>query len=447
MDSNQPNSDSQDSKTNSAPPGHPLFDWRPVLFTVCLFVIYYFIAAQQNTGPQQLPYSTFKQQLYANEVASLQLKGQQISGRYSNTNPTKSFDFKTQVPAMGDPTLLPEIESKGIELVVKSEEMPTWGRILISLIPWLLIFAFFAYSSRAMQGRIGGGAGLFNFSKSKAKLYQDLTHSMSFAEVAGLENAKDDLREVIDYLKNPEKFRRLGAALPKGVLLMGPPGTGKTLLAKATAAEAEVPFFSISGSEFVEMFVGVGAGRVRDMFKQARESAPALIFVDEIDSVGRVRGSGVGGGNDEREQTLNQILAEMDGFASDEPVVILAATNRPDVLDPALLRPGRFDRKITLELPQKQARFQILQVHTRHKPIASNVDLEQLSSRTIGFSGAELENLVNEAALHAASQNKSEIEQLDFEHAAFTCCCVSIGNKNMLKAPKPTHATGTTPQQ
>jgi len=235
--------------------------------------------------------------------------------------------------------------------------------------------------------------------------------------VAGLEGAKQELREVIGFLRNPDKFRKLGAKLPKGILMMGPPGTGKTLLAKATAAEAGVPFFSISGSEFVEMFVGVGAGRVRNMFQQAREKAPALIFVDEIDSVGRVRGTGVGGGNDEREQTLNQILAEMDGFERYEPVVVLAATNRPDVLDPALLRPGRFDRKITMELPQKMARLQILKVHTRKKPMADDVDLEHLAGRTIGFSGADLENLVNEAALHAAREDKSRIEQADFEHA------------------------------
>ena len=412
---NNPNNPKGDSPST---PSHPLLDWRPVLFTVFLFFLYYFITAQQTPGPIELPYSDFKRQLYSDEIATLQMRGQQLFGRYRTTSKTTGFDFKTQIPSIGDPGLLSEIESKNIQLVVKSEEMPTWARILISLIPWILIFGFFAYSSRAMQGRMGSGpGGVFGFSRSKAKLYQNLGNSLNFDEVAGLESAKEELREIIEYLKSPEKFRLLGAELPKGVLLMGPPGTGKTLLAKATAAEAEVPFFSISGSEFVEMFVGVGAGRVRDMFQQAREIAPALVFIDEIDSVGRVRGTGVGGGNDEREQTLNQILAEMDGFASDDPVVILAATNRPDVLDPALLRPGRFDRKITLELPQKKARHEILQVHCRHKPLASDVDLEQLSSRTIGFSGAELENLVNEAALHAASKNKGEIQQADFEFA------------------------------
>lgn len=396
---------------------HPIFDWRPLVFTLALFFVYYLVTAQQQTAPADLPYSEFKKQLYNDEIDALEIKGEQVFGHYRASENQQKFDFKTQIPSVGDPTLLPEIETKQIELVVKSNDMPTWGRILISLVPWLLIFGFFAYSNKALQSRMGGGGGLFNFSRSRAKLYEDLGQSVNFNEVAGLESAKRELREVIDYLKNPDKFRRLGASLPKGILMMGPPGTGKTLLAKATAAEAGVPFFSISGSEFVEMFVGVGAGRVRSMFQQARERAPALIFVDEIDSVGRVRGTGVGGGNDEREQTLNQILAEMDGFSGEEPVVILAATNRPDVLDPALLRPGRFDRKITLELPQKKARLQILNVHTRKKPIASNVDLEQLSGRTIGFSGADLENFVNEAALHAASKDKDIIEQDDFEFA------------------------------
>ena len=412
-----PDSDKRPPDGNNENGRHPIFDWRPLLITLSLFFVYYFITAQQQAAPTPIPYSQFKQQLYAGEISALLIKGNDVSGRYQSSDVSTRYDFKTQIPTVGDPTLLPEIESKQIELMVKSEQMPTWGRILISLIPWVLIFAFFAYSNRALQSRMGGGAGLFNFSRSRAKLYEDLGEKIRFDDVAGADAAKGELREIIDYLKHPDKFRRLGAALPKGILMMGPPGTGKTLLAKATASEAGVPFFSISGSEFVEMFVGVGASRVRSMFQQAREKAPALIFVDEIDSVGRVRGTGVGGGNDEREQTLNQILAEMDGFASDEPIVVLAATNRPDVLDPALLRPGRFDRKITLELPQKAARQQILEVHCRNKPVADDVDLALLSARTIGFSGADLENLVNEAALHAASQEKNQIQQADFEFA------------------------------
>ncbi|NIQ00107.1 MAG: AAA family ATPase, partial [Nitrospinaceae bacterium] len=401
-------------------PGHPFFDWRPLFFTLFLFALYYTFSSQGTTGPKEIPYTQFKQQLYNDEIASVLLRGQQVNGRYRNTDKAKGYDFVTHMPSVQDDTLLPAIENNKVELVAKSQELPTWATVLINLLPWILIFGFFAYSNRMLQSRMGGGGGggLFGFSRSHARLYENPENEgINFDEVAGLDGAKQDLREVIEFLRNPDKFRKLGAALPKGILMMGPPGTGKTLLAKAIAGEAEVPFFSISGSEFVEMFVGVGAGRVRSMFQQAREKAPALIFVDEIDSVGRVRGTGVGGGNDEREQTLNQILAEMDGFSGDEPIVVLAATNRPDVLDPALLRPGRFDRKITLELPQKQARLQILQVHTRKKPLSDDVDLALMSARTIGFSGADLENLVNEAALHAARENKATIEQSDFEYA------------------------------
>ena len=397
----------------------PVFDWRPLLFTLVLFGFYYFASARQHQAPSEVPYSTFKQQLVNDQVVSVQIKGQQVQGRYRDSERKEGFDFSTRLPPITDTRLLEQIETHQVELVAQSEEWPWWANLLVSVLPWVLIFGLFAWSNRALQNRMGGSGagGLFGFSKSRARLYENLDRKISFDEVAGLDSAKHDLREVIEYLKNPDKFRRLGAALPKGILMMGPPGTGKTLLAKATAAEAGVPFFSISGSEFVEMFVGVGAGRVRSMFQQAREKAPALIFIDEIDSVGRVRGTGVGGGNDEREQTLNQILAEMDGFEPTEPIIVLAATNRPDVLDPALLRPGRFDRKITLDLPQKKARLQILQVHTRKKPVAQNVDLEQLAGRTIGFSGADLENLVNEAALHAANTDKEQIEQVDFEYA------------------------------
>lgn len=398
----------------------PVFDWRPLLFTLVLFGFYYFASARQQQVTLEVPYSTFKQELATDRVASVQVKGQQMQGRYRDSERKEGFDFVTRLPPIADTRLLEQLEAHEVELVAKSEEWPWWANLLVSVLPWVLIFGLFAWSNRALQNRMGGGGGaggLFGFSKSRARLYENLDRKISFDEVAGLDSAKHDLREVIEYLKNPDKFRRLGAALPKGILMMGPPGTGKTLLAKATAAEAGVPFFSISGSEFVEMFVGVGAGRVRSMFQQAREKAPALIFIDEIDSVGRVRGTGVGGGNDEREQTLNQILAEMDGFEPTEPIIVLAATNRPDVLDPALLRPGRFDRKITLDLPQKKARLQILQVHTRKKPVAQNVDLEQLAGRTIGFSGADLENLVNEAALHAANTDKEQIEQVDFEYA------------------------------
>lgn len=397
-------------------PPKPTMDWRPLIITLIVFALYSLMSLSQEHSSERLSYTGFKQAVARDEIAQVTLRGQRVQGTYAgNRNPAQ---FQAVLPALDDPELLPLLESHQVQVDVVEEESPLWATLLVSLLPWVLLFGLIAYSQRMMQQRLGSsGGGLFGFSRSKARLYQDNQLHLSFADVAGLDSAKRDLREVIEYLRNPDKFRRLGAKLPKGILMMGPPGTGKTLLAKATAAEAGVAFFSISGSEFVEMFVGVGAGRVRSMFEDARQKAPALIFIDEIDSVGRVRGTGVGGGNDEREQTLNQILAEMDGFASHEPIVVLAATNRPDVLDPALLRPGRFDRKVTLELPQKQARLKILQVHTRNKPLASNIDLDSIAARTIGFSGADLENLTNEAALHAAQCNQHQLEQADFDYA------------------------------
>lgn len=405
---------------NKPNPNRPsMLDWRPFVFTLIAFTIYYLTIGERPPAVERLAYSDFKEQVLSETVESVTLRGHILTGRFVNsTKPAGRSDFRTVLPAIEDSGLLPLLEQRDVKITAQTEESPIWLQLVIGILPWVLIFGLFAYSNYAMRSRMGGGAGgMFGFGRSKARLYEKLATDISFKEVAGLKSAKQDLQEVIEYLKNPEKFRRLGAKLPKGMLMMGPPGTGKTLLAKATAAEAGVPFFSISGSEFVEMFVGVGASRVRAMFNEAREKAPALIFIDEIDSVGRVRGTGVGGGNDEREQTLNQILAEMDGFGHEEPVVVIAATNRPDVLDPALLRPGRFDRKVTLELPQKNARFQILTVHTQHKPVKDSVDLDSIAARTIGFSGADLENLVNEAALHAARMNKSEIDQQDFEYA------------------------------
>jgi len=281
-----------------------------------------------------------------------------------------------------------------------------------------VIIGFFVYSSRKFRDRIGGfGGGIFNFGQSKAKLYKKSTSTTTFNDVAGLTNAKKELEEIVDFLKHPDKYRAIGGTLPKGVLLVGPPGTGKTLLAQASAGEADVPFFSISGSEFIEMFVGVGASRVRDMFEKAKQGAPSIIFIDEIDSIGRVRGTGLGGGHDEREQTLNQILSEMDGFSPNESVVVMAATNRPDVLDPALVRPGRFDRQITLDLPQQKARKEILEIHARKVALADDVDLNIMASATVGFSGADLRNLVNEAALLAAREGKQHVEMVDFDQS------------------------------
>lgn len=400
-------------------PVHPVFDWRPFLFTFITIFLYYSLLQPNQTQTERLSYSSFKNMVKEERVAAVTIQGFKITGLTKNTDQSgKQKRIQTTLPEFNDPALLPLLEQHNIEVQIRSSEPPVWLSVVMSILPWILIFGFFAYTNRALQSRLGGGrGGMFGFGQSKAKRYEKLDVDISFKEVAGLDSAKEDLREVIEYLKSPEKFRKLGAKLPKGILLMGPPGTGKTLLAKATAAEANVPFFSISGSEFVEMFVGVGASRVRSMFEEARKLAPALIFIDEIDSVGRVRGTGMGGGNDEREQTLNQILAEMDGFTSAEPVIILAATNRPDVLDPALLRPGRFDRKVTLDLPQKKARRAILEVHTQTKPIDKNVRLDDYAARTIGFSGADLENLVNEAALHAARADKKFIDVDDFEYA------------------------------
>jgi len=322
------------------------------------------------------------------------------------------------LPAFDDPYLVDLLEDNNVKVYAERESNPWLTYFLLLSLPWILIIAYFIYLRRQMQqggGMMGGG--LFNVGKSKAKRYNREDSSITYADVAGVENAKKDLQEIVEYLKDPEKFKELGAKIPKGVLLTGPPGTGKTLLAKATAGEAGVAFYSISGSEFIEMFVGVGASRVRDTFQNAKNEAPAIIFIDEIDSIGRARGTGLGGGHDEREQTLNQVLAEMDGFDARESVIVMAATNRPDVLDPALTRPGRFDRQITLDLPHKEAREQILKIHTRKVPLEEDVDLSAVAGQTVGFAGANLENLVNEAALLAGRRKKKKVSMDEFSDA------------------------------
>ena len=390
------------------------FDPHIWMWLVVLFTAYYFYINHSAKNPDVIAYSAFKNAVEQGQINSVTFKADQIHGSFSDE---AGHRFVTVVPAVPDSGLLPLLEEKHVTIEAETEAQPQWLQLLLGLLPWLFIAAFFIYSTRVLQQRMGGGGGLFGFAKSRAKLFEHKDNDVSYDDVAGLESAKQDLMEIIEFLRNPERFRRLGAKMPRGILLMGPPGTGKTLLAKATANEAGVPFFSVSGSEFIEMYVGVGASRVRDMFNEARQRAPALIFIDEIDSVGRVRGTGVGGGHDEREQTLNQILAEMDGFARDEAVVVLAATNRPDVLDPALLRPGRFDRKVTLELPQSKARKEILSVHLRGVPISEDVDVDELVSRTVGFSGADLANLVNEAALLAARGNEERVSRQHFAKA------------------------------
>lgn len=403
---------------------------RWVSVALLLFGFYYLMQVVMVAPIPTLAYSEFLQQLDAGKITKIQLKGHEIRGFYApgttpaTTSPTPSksaaADFLVIIPDLESDRLLDKLDQHQVTILAQPDQLPFWAQLLSGFLPWLLILLFLFWSSRALQQKMGGGFGgglMGGFSRSRARRFEPASGGPRYDDIAGLEGAKADFGEIIDYLKHPDKYRAIGAHMPKGILMMGSPGTGKTLLAKATANEAEVPFYSVSGSEFIEMFVGVGASRVRDLFEQARKDAPALIFIDEIDSVGRVRGTGLGGGNDEREQTLNQILAEMDGFEPGEAVVVLAATNRPDVLDPALMRPGRFDRKITLELPQRGARLSILQVHSRHKPLASDVDLAVVAAATPGFSGADLANIVNEAALLAARADRQVITQDDFIQA------------------------------
>jgi len=394
--------------------------WHYFLWFVLALMFMQYLYNPAEDQWQSLSYTEFKEKVKAKQVASITLQGDKISGKLRQPdalnipdNKETSLRFVTVLPPIDDPDFIPLLEQHGVEIIAKSEQGVWWIRALIGILPWIMIIGLFWYASIKMQermGGIGGSGGLFGFGKSRARRYSKGESKLNFDNVAGLENAKQDLREITGYLKNPSHYRKLGAKIPKGILLMGPPGTGKTLLAKAMAGEADVPFFSISGSEFIEMFVGVGASRVRDMFDAAKKEAPSIIFIDEIDSVGRARGTGLGGGHDEREQTLNQILSEMDGFNPHEAIVVLAATNRPDVLDSALLRPGRFDRKITLDLPDKKARRAILIIHSREVPLAKDVDLNHLAALTVGFSGADLENLVNEAALLAGRENRDKVD-------------------------------------
>jgi len=332
--------------------------------------------------------------------------------------PTKLADqFETDIPAQEDGYLTRELQKHGVKFTAVHDDMSMlFLQALIYLLPLVLLTMFLIFAMRRSSDPMS--SGMFgNFVRSQAKRFRPSDQSTTFQDVAGMEHAKRELEEVVEFLKEPAKFQRLGAEIPKGVLLSGPPGTGKTLLSRAVAGEAEVPFYSINGSEFIQMFVGVGASRVRDMFRTAKENAPCILFIDEIDAVGRVRGAGVGGGHDEREQTLNQILSEMDGFQSNEAVIVIAATNRPDVLDPALLRPGRFDRHVSIDRPSRSGRLGILKVHVRKVPLGDDVKLEEIAGSTIGFSGADLKNLVNEAALFAAREGKSQVNTIDFETA------------------------------
>ena len=362
----------------------------------------------------KMAYSTFVEKVDQGYVETATIRDNVIIGQFRD----KSGELKNYhvVAPINDPTLTKRLIDQHVVVDVKQQEqVPFFISVLISWFPMLLLIAVWVFFMRQMQG--GGKGGAMGFGKSKAKLLNENTARVTFDDVAGCDEAKQEVTEVIEFLRDPSKFTRLGGKIPKGLLLVGPPGTGKTLLARAVAGEAEVPFFSISGSDFVEMFVGVGASRVRDMFEQAKKNAPCIIFVDEIDAMGRHRGAGIGGGNDEREQTLNQMLVEMDGFESNEGVILVAATNRPDVLDPALLRPGRFDRQVVVPRPDLLGREQILKVHMRKVPLASDVNAKELARGTPGFSGADLANLVNEAALNAARYDRDKVTRADFETA------------------------------
>ena len=369
-----------------------------------------FQTPQQRGSSREVAYSEFLTDLNSGRVKSVTIAGDRISGTYTDS----SSGFQTYSP--GDPALVTRLEEKNVTINARPETdgSNTIFGYLISWLPMILILGVWIFFMRQMQSGSGRAMG---FGKSKAKLLTEAHGRVTFQDVAGVDEAKEDLEEIVEFLRDPQKFQRLGGKIPRGVLLVGPPGTGKTLLARAIAGEANVPFFTISGSDFVEMFVGVGASRVRDMFEQAKKNAPCIIFIDEIDAVGRHRGAGLGGGNDEREQTLNQLLVEMDGFEANEGVILIAATNRPDVLDPALLRPGRFDRQVVVPNPDIVGREKILKVHARNVPLAPNVDLKVLARGTPGFSGADLMNLVNEAALMAARRNKRLVTMAEFEDA------------------------------
>ncbi len=376
----------------------------------------------QAARSSEIPYSLFRTLVAEGAVDRVVLEGDVVDGRLREARPLDPGGrpvggFHTRIPAIGDAELLAALTAAGVEIRVREKDAGPWGGLLL-LLPWLLLFGFYVWILRRSVGNLPGGlgaGGLGGFLQRGAARKIAKVPDVRFDDVAGQDAAKREVAELIDFLRTPEKYRRMGAEVPHGILLMGPPGTGKTLLARALAGEAGVPFFSISASEFIELFVGVGAARVRSLFEEAKKSAPSIVFVDELDSIGRVRGTGLGGGHDEREQTLNQILAEMDGFAGHEAVVVLAATNRPDVLDPALIRPGRFDRHVTLELPDRAARRAILGVHTRRVPLADDVDLDAVAGATPGFSGAELRNLVNEAAMAAAREGADRVSPAHFE--------------------------------
>jgi len=419
-------------KSDASPPGFGGVAWKPIYFiyvTILLFTAaQYFFLRPQPVVPA-IEYGVFLDQLEAGTVAEVDIQGSILEGKFAKPVPLPPAagataepvtSFTTRLPAFQGETLIVKLRERKVRINVrKPEEESVFARLLVGVLPWVLVFGVWMFIMRKAAKGVGGGAGgLFSFGESKARLFTEATRpKVTFADVAGMDNVKVELREIIDFLKDPKKFATIGARVPRGVLLIGAPGTGKTLLARATAGEAGVPFFAINASEFVEMFVGVGASRVRDMMKKAKAAKPSIVFIDEIDAVGRTRGAGFGGGHDEREQTLNQLLAEMDGFETNEEVIVMAASNRPDVLDPALLRPGRFDKHIVVDRPGLKERRAILEIHTRTKKLAPGVDLEGLAQGTTGMTGAELERLANVAALIALRKGQDQIRMVDFEEA------------------------------
>jgi cell division protease FtsH len=399
---------------------------RPNLIRILLWVFFavamlIWWSTLTGTGATPISYSQFRQQLASDNVARVELRGDRVLGKLKKSvkieidkSSVEVQRFETYVPAFGNDQLLTQLESANVRIDTKPQSRFSWSVTMVSLLPFLLFIGlgYLFYRQMGTQTR-----GIFSMGRNRARLYERREEHTLFRDVAGARGAKVELQEIVDFLKDPSKVSRMGGAMPKGVLLVGPPGTGKTLLARAVAGEARVPFFNITGSDFMEMFVGVGASRVRELFKDARRAAPSIVFIDELDSIGRRRGAGLGGGHDEREQTLNQMLSEMDGFEPNEGVVVMAATNRPDILDPALLRPGRFDRHITVNLPTVSDRREILRIHARNKPLNDDVDLQKVARSTPGFSGADLQNLLNEAVLLAAREDKHEVGPSEIEEA------------------------------
>jgi cell division protease FtsH len=400
------------SDPNRKPPSplvKNLLMWAGILLALVLLVQLFQGPSRERAAGEEVAYSEFLRKVDEGQVREVAIAGRQISGTLTNDQA-----FKTYNP--GDMQLIERLREKSVKFDAVPEERPSLlQQVIVGALPFLIMIGIWIFFMRQMQN--GQGRGAMGFGKSRARMLTEKHGRVTFDDVAGIDEAREELQEIVDFLKDPSKFHRLGGKIPKGALLVGPPGTGKTLLARAIAGEANVPFFTISGSDFVEMFVGVGASRVRDMFEQAKKNAPCIIFIDEIDAVGRHRGAGLGGGNDEREQTLNQLLVEMDGFDANEGIIIVAATNRPDVLDPALLRPGRFDRQIVVGRPDIEGRIRILQVHMRKVPLAPDVDSRVIARGTPGFSGADLANLVNEAALLAARRGRRLVSMAEFEDA------------------------------